>query len=92
MTDPDEPDPAVAVLQNMIADELAGTRVTAEVGPFSAMILVSAVQYTLRHDALPGGRDVAEAAFGSLLNQLEPLLAQYPGAMEIIQSQSPPTP
>jgi hypothetical protein len=87
-----EPDPAAAVLQNMLGDELAGSQVTVEVGPFSAMILIAAVQYTLRHDALPGGRDVAEAAFGSLINQLEPMLAQYPGALEIIQSQNPPTP
>ncbi|WP_018685388.1 hypothetical protein [Actinokineospora enzanensis] len=76
----------------MLDDELAGSRVTVEMGPFSAMILVAAVQYTLRHDALPGGRDAAMAAFGSLLNQLDPLLAQYPGALEIILSQNPPTP
>lgn len=90
MTDHAQPDPDAAVLQGMLGDELAGTRTTVEIGPFSAMLLVAAVQYTLRHDALPGGRDVAAAAFGSLLDQLGGLLAQYPGALEIIRSQNPP--
>jgi hypothetical protein len=87
-----QPNPDLTVLQTMLADENAGTRTTVELGPFSAMLLVAAVQYTLRHDALPGGRDVAQAAFGSLLNQLDPLLARYPGALEIILSQNPTNP
>ena len=87
-----QPDPDVMVLQTMLADEKAGTRTTVELGPFSAMLLVAAVQHTLRHDALPGGRDAAQAAFGSLLNQLDPLLARYPGALEIILSQNPAKP
>ncbi|GAB3902218.1 hypothetical protein ACFQ1S_05660 [Kibdelosporangium lantanae] len=90
MTDPAQPDPEVTLLQNMLRDELAGTRTTVEIGPFSAMQVVAAIQYTLRHDALPGGYDMAEAAFGSLLNQLDGLLAQYPGALHMIRSQHPP--
>lgn len=94
MTEPTQPDPEVAVLRSMLGDELAGRSTTVEIGPFSAMLLVAAVQYALRRDALPGGRDVATAAFGSLLNQLDEMLTQYPGAMELIrsQSQNPPTP
>lgn len=91
-SDNTQPDPDVTVLVTMLADENSGTRTTVEVGPFSAMLLVAAVQYTLRHDALPGGREVAQAAFGELLNQLDPLLAQYPGALEIILSQNPANP
>jgi hypothetical protein len=88
MAEPNQPD--ADLLQAMLADELVGERTTVDIGPFSAMLLVAAIQYTLRHDALPGGRDVATAAFGSLLNQLDDLLSRYPGAMEMIRSQQPP--
>jgi hypothetical protein len=88
MTEPNQPD--AGVLQAMLADELVGEHVTVEIGPFSAMLLIAAIQYALRRNALPGGQDVAGAAFGSLLNQLDDLVARYPGAMDIIRSQQPP--
>jgi hypothetical protein len=82
--------PDAEILQAMLSDELVGEHVSVEIGPFSAMLLIAAIQYALRRNALPGGRDVAGAAFGSLLNQLDDMVARYPGAMDIIQSQQPP--
>jgi hypothetical protein len=79
----------VDILQAMLADEMTGERTTVEIGPFSAMLLITAIQYALRHNALPGGRDVAEAAFGSLLSQLDDMFTRYPGAMDVIRSQQP---
>lgn len=88
----DQPERDIAVLEAMLADENAGTHTTVKIGPFSAMLLVAAVQHALKSGALPGGKAVAEAAFGSLINQLDELLSRYPGAMAIVLSQNPTSP
>ncbi|MDS0140543.1 MULTISPECIES: hypothetical protein [unclassified Amycolatopsis] len=88
----DQPQQHIAVFEDMLADENAGTHATVKIGPFSAMLLVAAIQHTMRTGALPGGPAVAQAAFGSLLNQLDELVSRYPGAMEIILSQNPTSP
>ncbi|MFD9965024.1 hypothetical protein [Amycolatopsis sp. NPDC058986] len=87
MTNPEQSDGDV--LQAMLQAELVGERATVEIGPFSAMLLIASIQYALRNNALPGGPNIAEAAFGSVLNQLNDMITRYPGAMNIVQSQHP---
>lgn len=76
-------------MRELLQREMSGERDTIEVGPYTAMQLVAAIQWAIRRGH-PGEQGPAQ--FEQVLDQLKRIFVEEPAAAALIQLYEPPLP
>jgi hypothetical protein len=76
-------------VQELLQREFHGERAKIDVGPYSAMLLIAALQWTARQGQLPAH---GPGMFDEVLKQLQTMFGDDPAGMALIQLYSPPAP
>lgn len=85
MSEPTEAD-LLAYMLDLRATEAAGARQEIAIGPYTAMVLIGAVQMATRHPAMP---DNLRAELLTLIDQFRPWFAGTPGQHIIDRGNDP---
>jgi hypothetical protein len=75
-------------MQELLRRQRRGERITIEIGPHTALTLVGAIQWVMRHDDQMNAH--APAMFESYLAELRRAFAAEPAALAMIELREPP--
>jgi hypothetical protein len=76
-------------MQELLQREFHGERAKIEVGPYSALLLIAALQWTARQGQFTAH---GPGMFDEVLKQLRAIFEDDPAGMALIQLYSPPAP